>query len=143
MHDRVRTEIESGVLEIDTWLKFADAVISNREKMQALVTNLKSNGANLWGYGSPAKASTLLNYCNIGPDQITATADRSPLKVGRYVPGVHIPICSVEELLEDAPDYVLILAWNLSTEIRTALGSLEAKGTRFIVPHPTPGELCS
>jgi SAM-dependent methyltransferase len=140
---RAKVEADTGLLKVGAWREFARRVISNRDKMQSLLRGLLEDGAKVWGYGAPAKASTLLNYCNIGSDQIMATADRSPLKIGRFIPGVNIPIRSVEELLEDAPDYVLILAWNLSTEIRAALSQLEKSGTRFIVPHPVPGELSS
>lgn len=140
---RAKVEADTGLLKVGAWREFARRVISNRDKMQSLLRGLLENGAKVWGYGAPAKASTLLNYCNIDSDQIMATADRSPLKIGRFIPGVNIPIRSVEELLEDAPDYVLILAWNLSTEIRAALSQLEKSGTRFIVPHPVPGELSS
>lgn len=136
-------EQEEGLLSPKAWHHLAERVAENRVALVELLQSLRDAGSKVWGYGAPAKASTLLNYCGIGSDLLVATADRSPLKVGRYIPGVQVPIRTVDELLEDAPDYVLILAWNLAAEIRAQLAPLREQGTRFVVPHPTPGELDS
>ena len=88
------------------------------------------------GYGAPAKGNTLLSYLGIGPDLIDYIADRSPLKQGRYTPGTHVPVVSPERLLADAPDYVLLLAWNFADEIISQQSQYHRQGGRFIVPLP-------
>jgi hypothetical protein len=64
--------------------------------------------------------------------------DKSPLKVGKFTPGMHLPVLPVETLLEKQPDYVLILAWNFAGEIMSQQQEYQRRGGRFIVPIPTP-----
>jgi hypothetical protein len=80
----------------------------------------------------------LLNYCGIGPDLIAFTVDRNPHKQGRWIPGARVPVLAPEALLEQQPDYVLLLAWNYAEEIRLQQQEYERRGGRFILPVPTP-----
>ncbi|MGH9548057.1 MAG: methyltransferase C-terminal domain-containing protein, partial [Terriglobales bacterium] len=78
----------------------------------------------------------LLNYCGIGTDFLDFTVDRNPYKHGRYTPGMHIPIKPVDAIDAEQPDYILILPWNLKTEIVTQMRHISAWGGKFIVPIP-------
>jgi hypothetical protein len=95
-------------------------------------------GHTLAGYGAPAKGNTLLNYCGIDGRVLPYTVDKSPLKVGLYTPGAHIPVLPVSVLLERQPDYVLVLAWNFAEEIMRQQQEYRSRGGRFIIPIPTP-----
>ena len=81
-------------------------------------------------------SSTLLNYCGIGRELLDFVVDRSPHKQGRFMPGVRLPIAPPERLLEDRPDYVLLLTWNFADEILAQQAEFRAGGGRFIVPVP-------
>ncbi|WP_444454852.1 class I SAM-dependent methyltransferase [Rhodobacter capsulatus] len=74
-------------------------------------------GRKLAAYGAAAKGNTFLNAAGIGADAFLAVADRSPAKVGRRLPGSHIPVVTPEALLALAPDEILILPWNIAPEI--------------------------
>jgi len=89
------------------------------------------------GYGAPAKANTLLNYCGVGRELIPYTVDRSPHKQGRFLPGVQIPIYAPERIFETKPDYVLILPWNIRDEIRAKMAGIREWGGRFVVAIPS------
>jgi hypothetical protein len=88
------------------------------------------------GYGAPGKGNTLLNYCGVGTDFIDYTVDRNPFKHGRFTPGTHIPIFCPERIFETRPDYVLILPWNLKSEIMQQMARVREWGGKFIVPIP-------
>ena len=51
---------------------------------------------------------------------------------------MHIPVFSDEKLLEDQPDYALILAWNFADEIIQNNLEYQKKGGKFIIPIPEP-----
>jgi SAM-dependent methyltransferase len=87
-------------------------------------------------YGAAAKGNTLLNYCGIGPDLIHYCVDRNPAKQNTLLPGSRIPVFGVEELRRRRPDFVLILPWNLRSEIMDQLADLRGGGTRFVTAIP-------
>jgi hypothetical protein len=89
-------------------------------------------------YGAPAKGNTLLNYCNIGTDLVSYTVDKSPLKVGLYTPGMHLPVYGVDTLAKDQPDYVLLLAWNYAKEVLRNQKQYLDQGGHFLMPIPKP-----
>jgi hypothetical protein len=88
------------------------------------------------GYGAPAKASTLLAYCGLGPGDVAWIADRNPLKHGRTTPGTGIPIAGVEQIDERRPDVLILFAWNFAGEIMTQLSGYAQAGGRFLIPVP-------
>jgi hypothetical protein len=87
-------------------------------------------------YGAAAKGNTLLNFCGVTPESIPMVADRNPHKQSKLLPGTHIPVVSPEQLMQAAPDYVLVLPWNLQDEIRRQLEGIRAWGGRFAIPVP-------
>ncbi|MBV9298474.1 MAG: SAM-dependent methyltransferase, partial [Verrucomicrobia bacterium] len=74
--------------------------------------------------------------CGIRTDFLDFTVDRNPYKHGRYLPGTHIPIHSVDWIRKRQPDYILILPWNLKDEIIAQLGYARGWGAKFIVAIP-------
>ena len=97
----------------------------------------KDRGETVVGYGAPAKASTLLNYCGIRSDLIEFTVDRSPHKRGKFVPGSRIPIKAVNEIFHTKPNYVFIFPWNLKREIMDQMSGVREWGGKFVVSTPT------
>ena len=64
--------------------------------------------------------------------------EKSSLKIGKYTPGMHIPIYQDSMLLKDKPDYALILAWNFADEIIQNNNEYRKMGGKFIIPIPHP-----
>lgn len=131
-------ERKCGFTTLPRFLQYGQDVKKNRERVRGLLEELKAEGKTVAGYGAPAKGNTLLNYCGIGTDLLPYTVDKSPLKVGKYTPGMHIPVLPVETLLERQPDFVLILAWNFAGEIMAQQQEYRNRGGKFIVPIPDP-----
>ena len=119
-------------------LPLAEKAAWQKRELRELLERLKREGKRVAAYGAPAKGNTLLNYCQIGTDLIAYTVDRSPLKRGHLTPGMHLPIHPPAKLLEDMPDYAVILAWNFAEEIMAQQAEYRARGGRFIVPIPKP-----
>ena len=87
-------------------------------------------------YGAAAKGNTLLNFAGIRPDLLPYVVDASPHKQGRFLPGSHIPVLAPQWLLQDRPDVVLILPWNLREEIVAQLQAVRDWGGRFATAVP-------
>ena len=115
---------------------FAEAVIAVKCGLLKFLIGAREEGKTVVGYGAPAKGNTLLNYCGIGPELLPYTVDVSPHKQGRYLPGAQIPIHAPQRIFETRPDYVLILPWNLSDEIRAQMAGIRDWGGRFVVAGP-------
>ena len=121
--------------QLETYLEFAKRVDHNREALVGLLTNLKAQGKTIYALGAPLKGSTLLNYCKIGPDLVTLATEVNSFKIGRLIPGVHIPIVD-EKTVRVQPDYYLLLAWTFLDFFSTKYSLFLKNGGRFILPHP-------
>ncbi len=125
-----------GIDQFETYKQLAQNATRIKQDLRRTIEGVVARGKRVVGYGAPAKANTLLGFLEIGPDIIEYIADRSPLKQGRYTPGMHIPVVAPERLLEDQPDYVLLLAWNFAEEIFQQQAEYHRRGGQFIVPIP-------
>jgi SAM-dependent methyltransferase len=134
----VADEVRAGLTSLDRLRGFAAQVERNRAALVALLKRLRAEGHAIGAYGAPAKGNTLLNFCGVGTELVPYTVDRNPLKVGRYTPGMHLPVLPVEAIRDRRPDFLLILAWNFAEEIMRQQAEFAAGGGRFILPLPMP-----
>ena len=81
---------------------------------------------------------SLLNYCKLGTETFDFATEKSTLKIGKFTAGMHIPVKSDDVLIQEKPDYALILAWNFADEIINNLGEYRKHGGKFIIPIPNP-----
>ena len=88
------------------------------------------------GYGAAAKGNTLLNYAGVKPDLLPFVCDAAPSKQGKFMPGSHIPILPPHVLTENRPDYLLILPWNLASEVKLQNANLLKLGTKVVTAVP-------
>jgi SAM-dependent methyltransferase len=125
-----------GLGSLERYETFGEQVRQTKRALLSFLIDAKEQGKRVVGYGAPAKGNTLLNYCGIRTDFLEYTVDRSPHKQGMYLPGTHIPILAPDRIRETQPDYVLILPWNLRTEIVEQMRDIREWGGQFVVPIP-------
>jgi SAM-dependent methyltransferase len=136
VHQLLQEEIAWGIAGPDVYVGFAVRVEALGRQLIDLLHGLKSQGSRIAIYGASAKGSTLLNYLGIGQETIEYAVDRSTVKEGHYTPGTHLKIYSPRKLLEDLPEYTLLLTWNFADEILEQQAEYRNRGGKFIIPLP-------
>ena len=136
VHRLIEEERDKGLCQKETYLAFAQRVKQLRGDILELLTELKAGGKRVVAYGAPAKGNTLLNYCGITTELVEYTVDKSPYKQNFLTPGAHLPVYGPERLVQDMPDYVLLLAWNFADEVLEQQKEYREKGGKFIIPIP-------
>ena len=132
----LQEEQAKGYHDPRTFERLRRQVEEIRGGLQATLEALRRQGKRVFGYGASTKGNVLLQAARIGPQHLTAIADRNPAKVGRQTLGTAIPICSEAEMRQAKPDYLLILPWHFLDEFLERERSLRVSGTQFIVPFP-------
>jgi len=107
-----------------------------RDKCLAFLKNQAAQGKKVYGYGASTKGNTLLQYFGIGPDLLTAIAERNRDKWGTKTVGTIIPIVSEEEARAAKPDYFFVLPWHFLREFRSREAEFLKRGGKFVVPMP-------
>jgi hypothetical protein len=133
----VEDERAAGVCEPEVLNGLERTAAESAGSLRRWLVQARAEGRTVLGYGAASRAVPLLNRAGIGPDLLEAVADASPAKNGRRIPGVRIPIVSVDELVVRAPDDILLLVPDLLTEVQRTLGPALEK-TRWVVAEPRP-----
>jgi hypothetical protein len=128
-------EKELGCDKIETYKKFAERVWQIEKELLPILRDFHSNGKKVYAFGAPAKGATLLNSFHITTDLVQCAVEVNPLKIGKYIPGVRLPILDEGEM--DSPDAYLILAWNFLKEFLPKKKDYILNGGEFIVPIPS------
>ena len=134
--DMMVREKEFGMVSPNIYFKFGQDVEKTKRGILDILIIMKESGRTIVGYGAPAKGNTLLNYCGIRTDFIDYTVDANPHKQGFFLPGTHIPIKHPDQIKIDQPNYVLVLPWNIQTEIVEQMSYIKSWGGKFIILLP-------
>ena len=134
--DVLAEEKQFGLDCLETYRTFSTAIQQVKYELIKFVMDCKKKNKKIVGYGAPAKGNTLLNYCRIHVDLLPFTVGRSPYKQNRYLPGTRIPIFHPDKIIDEKPDYLLLLPWNLKDEIMEQMTYIREWGGKFVVPIP-------
>lgn len=136
VEDVLEREKAVRLTDFSGYRELASASLNIKLDLLDFLISARRENKKVCGYGAAAKGNTLLNYAGVRHDLIEAVADRNPHKQGKYLPGSRIPVLSPEKMLEQRPDYVLILPWNLKEEVMAQLAPIREWGGRFVTAIP-------
>lgn len=120
----------------NTLENFADRVLEWRNEFCDFISSLKAEGLVIGAIGAPSRASTLISFSGLSHLEIVAVGEISTShKIGRYMPGTRIPVVDERKLVENQPDYLLLLSWHIAEELMPKLREIGFRG-RFIIPLP-------
>jgi SAM-dependent methyltransferase len=129
-------EAEAGVSDGAFYRGFQQRAERIKDDLLSFLIQAKRDGKTVAGYGAAAKGNTLMNFAGVRPDLLPWVVDRNPAKQGKFLPGSRIPIVDEARLQRDRPDCVLILPWNLGTEVMSQLAYIRGWGGRFVTAVP-------
>ena len=136
--NQINSEIKFGLNKLSTYRKFGKKTLISKEKLLKLLNNLKKQNKTIAGYGATAKATTVLNYCNIDHNIIDFFIDTTPDKINKFMPGKKIIIKKYNKKIYQTVDYFLLGAWNFKKEIFNKEKKFIKNGGKFITHVPSP-----
>ncbi len=110
-------EEKEKINSLESCLNFKKNCEISKEKILKKIKSLKNNGKTICGYAATSKSTTVLNYCNISNNYIDFICDTTKEKVGKFSPGMHIPIKDMEYFHRNTTDCIYLFAWNHKNEI--------------------------
>lgn len=134
--DLLEEESEHGLGRPEYYEGFQEKANKVKGDLLSFLIEQKRAGKKVVAYGAAAKGNTLLNYCGVRNDLLAFCVDASPHKQGMFMPGSHLPVVSATVLVEQKPDYVLILPWNIKDEIMEQHSYIKEWGGKFVTPIP-------
>ena len=121
----------------ETYDRFRGNVEKSRDSLMALLRQINHDGKRVVGYAATSKSTTVTNYCGITPDLVEFISDTTPMKQGKFSPGVHIPVLPHAEFKTRYPDFALLFGWNHAAEIKGNERAFVEAGGKWIEYVPT------
>ncbi len=136
VYTQLEKEKEMKLNKAETYNVFRKNCEKSRDSLKQLLVDINKRGKRVVGYAATSKSTTILNYCGIGSDLIEFISDTTPIKQGKFSPGMHIPVRAYEEFMAKYPDYAVLLAWNHGEEIMDKEKQFKAAGGKWIIFVP-------
>ena len=126
-------------LNLNYFKKFEKKINKQKSDIIKILDELILRNKKIIGFGASGRGTTFLNFCKIKKKYINYIIDGSPLRAGKFMPGLKIPIKNLDYLKKNADniDYVLIIAWNYKKSIIEQVKKINKK-IKFIIPFPSP-----
>lgn len=131
-----RKETAKRLDSVDGYTSFASRISATKRSFLEFLQRARQSGKKVAGYGAAAKGNTFLNFCGVGHADISRIYDLNPAKQGKLTPGSHIPICPPADIRIDRPDFLVILPWNISSEVMRSMAEINEWGGRFVLAVP-------
>jgi hypothetical protein len=132
----LKEEKKQGLQKLTTYLNFKPRAEKIKNDLVEFLIKQKNKNKKVVAYGAAAKGNTLLNYAGIKKDLISCVYDAAKAKQGRFMPGSHIPILPPNQLYKSRADYILILPWNIASEVKKKIIIKKKNKTKFVISVP-------
>ncbi len=129
-------EMARGLQTLDTYTRFQGRAERIKDDLVEFLICQKRAGRKVAAYGAAAKGNTLLNFGGVKPDLLPFVCDAAAAKQGKFMPGSHVPIMAPVALYDARPDFILILPWNIASEVKAQQSAIHDWGGRFVVAVP-------
>lgn len=129
-------EKRRGLQTLETYRTFQAQADRIKNDLLDFLIEQQRAGKTVVAYGAAAKGNTLLNYAGVKPDLLPFVCDAALAKQGKFMPGSHIPILHPDFLQEHRPDFLLILPWNIASEVKSQNIHLVERGTHCVKAVP-------
>lgn len=129
-------EKDFGLQDLRLYQAFQQKADKVKNDFLGFLIEQKRAGKSVAAYGAAAKGNTLMNYAGLKHDLIGFICDAAPSKQNKFMPGSHIPVLPPDELARRKPDWVVILPWNISSEVLQQHEQIKSWGGRFVVAVP-------
>jgi len=139
VNDLLQEEYSRGLQRLETYFDFQPLAERIKNNFLDFLIKQKKAGKKVAAYGAAAKGNTLLNFAGVKSDLLSFVFDAALAKQGKFMPGSHVPILAPSALHEIQPDFVVILPWNLSTEVASEHAYIKKWGGVFLVVVPEIG----
>ena len=128
--------MEHKLVKIDTYKNWEQTVKTNMQELHKVIQYYSTNGYKIVGYGAAAKGNTLLNYAGVKPDLLEFVCDLAKAKQNKFMPGSHIPICDPKRINWSELDFVVVLPWNIASEVKAQLSDHLKLGALYVMAVP-------
>jgi len=136
----LRAEADKGLDTPEAWRGFAERVYQSRDETMEFLYRARRKGLRVAGVSAPGRCSTLLNFFGVTPDLLPYLGElHNSLKLGKFLPGKHIPIVNNRRIIEEQPEAVLLMAWHYGEPI---VKRLRSEGYRGAIYSPLPTFQC-
>lgn len=132
----LQAEIQHGLQDLNTYLKFQPRADKIKDDLLGFLIEQKRLGKKVAAYGAAAKGNTLLNYAGVKPDLIEFVCDAAQAKQNKFMPGSHIPICDPKHVNWSELDFVVVLPWNIASEVKEQLSAHLKPSASFVTAVP-------
>ena len=132
----LKREKKQQLDSIKSCMKFKKNCLTLKKKLRKELFKLKKRNKRICGYAATSKSTTILNYCNIGPNVIDFITDTTRENIGKFSPGMHIPIINYKEFHKKKADVAILFAWNHQKEILRKEKNFSALGGRWLTFFP-------
>lgn len=133
----LETESATGITDLTTYQRVGDQVRVHIRALREALERLQRRHGHVWALGASARGVVILNAGKLDTSLLDAVVDDTPLKQGRLVPGVHVPVVSWDALRDakPKPTAFLLTAWNYEREVLGKLGRI-IPTAEIITPFP-------